>query len=71
MRVPVVGKSYGNWKEQLGITRSWKVWYEIGKDEAEKFGLKLGSSGLSSKVQLKLKIFDLTWKDSMRLESYR
>jgi len=62
----VVGKSYGNWKEQLGITRSWKVWYEIGKDEVEKFGLKLESS----KVQLKLKRFDLTWKDSMRLESY-
>ena len=45
MRLSVVGKSNGSWKEQLGKPRSWKVWYEIGKDEAEKFGLKLGSSG--------------------------
>ena len=40
MRVPVVGKSYGSWKEQLGKTRSWKVWHEIGKDELGKLGLK-------------------------------
>ena len=45
MRVPVVGKSYGSWKEQLGKTRSWKVWHEIGKNEVEKFGLKLESLG--------------------------
>ena len=45
MRVPVVAKSDGSWKEQLGKTRSWKVWHEIGKDEVEKFGLKLESSG--------------------------
>ena len=45
MRVPVVGKSYGSWKEQLGKTRSWKVWHEIGKDEVGKFGSKLENSG--------------------------
>ena len=40
MRASVVGKSYGSWKEQLGKTRSWKVWHEIGKDEVGKLGLK-------------------------------
>ena len=40
IRVLLVEKSYGSWKEQLGKTRSWKVWHEIGKDEVEKFGLK-------------------------------
>jgi len=48
MRVPVVGKSYGSWKKQLGKTRSWKVWHEIGKNEVEKFGLKLERMKLDS-----------------------
>ena len=35
----------GGTKEQLEITRSWKVQHEIGKNDVEKFGLKLESLG--------------------------
>ena len=53
MRVPVVGKSYGSWKKQLGKTRSWKVWHEIGKNEVEKFGLKLERMKLESQIEVR------------------
>ena len=33
---------------------SWKVQHEIGKNEVEKFGLKLEGLGLSSMVNRKL-----------------
>jgi len=35
----------GSWKDQLEKSRSWKVHHEIGKNEVEKFGLKLESLG--------------------------
>ena len=64
MRVPVVGKSYGSWKKQLGKTRSWKVWHEIGKNEVEKFWSNLERFNEVGKLPLKLKIYIDTRKGS-------
>jgi len=65
MRVPVVGKSYGSWKKQLRITRSWKVWHEISQNEVEKFWSNLERFNEVGKLPLKLKIYIDTRKGSL------
>ena len=42
-----------SWKGQLGKMRSWKVRYEIGKNEVGKFGQKLESFAEKEIFQLR------------------